>query len=1279
MNFMSTDDVSIKEEDGDDDSFLDDDSTDTESLTGSVNVAREDIRLMNVVRAIIILVLLTLAFILSEVAFVVSTLQNESNFRSGYTSAASELVDAFYADISVKLYATQALSTEISSAATGQTWPFVSIPNYQARCQAPMHLARASSIHFSPFVDAPTRTTWETYASDTYEQVIKEDPDIVGSNASTHFNYIATNRNIHEGIYFFKDETAFTLGVSNDHVFPVWQTAPRPSISNSSTGLNAVLYGQTTPARSQALRAMVLRGGSVASTWLYNQTNHSDFCFYKVPETVLSYPLRLGLSQDSLVVGALNLQFQWEQVLANVVKEDSQPLYAVIENLCGGNFTYMVQGVEAVFVGEGDLAALTDLTYTLVESTYTGFASLFDQHGDINVDPATACSYKLMVFPSPEFQATYHNFYPNMFRGIVLSVFFGVILIFIIYDCVVEDRQAKVVNQAQRSDAIVRSLFPDAVRDKLYQNAIRKEEEQKLLHKNGLTEAPKHKLKKMLAEDAEDRANGQGISSEPIADLFPNTSVLFADIAGFTAWSSEREPSQVFILLETIYRAMDRIAKKLGVFKVETIGDCYVAATGVPEAQKDHAEIMCRFARISLIKVNHLTKNLEISLGPGTGDLSMRVGIHSGPVTAGVLRGQKSRFQLFGDTINMAARMESNGLKNKVHLSAETAKLLIDAGQGHRVTERADLVDCKGKGLVQTYWLDLGSSSDSHASSYASSIQSATSNETPIDVNPELDRLDEPHTLKDIWANTGLSAVLGRADIDTKSERLIDWITEVMLSSLKSVVAMHEAREQESSPMQDNVDTNQLVVGSCLDELTMIVPMSDFDKGAFDRMDPSNVDFSSEVRREAREYVMAIATGYRKNPFHNFEHASHVILSATKLMKRIVNPDQVDQNTSFLVKDLHEYSHGIATEPMCQFAVVFSALIHDVGHKGVPNGRLAVEEPEMAALYRDKSLAEQRSIDTAWQLLMLPHFTNLRRCIYQNDEDKQRFRSLLVHSILATDIFCPTLKALQNERWSAAFSPRVSLADAKEHMDRRAIIVLEHIIQASDVSHTMQHWHIYLKWNERLFCEMYFAFLKHRSDKDPSIGWYSGELWFYDNYIIPLAGRLKECGVFGVSSDEYLNYAMQNRREWAIKGKQCVEDFKAKCEREARRKGLLGPESTGCVSLSNKGKGADAETIVKIKDDIPNETKAAFNIVQPITFTAPPGTLGITLDTSNGCAVVFGVEAQSPISKYIVPGDYLVEIDGVLVKNMSTAAISALMKVKHQQQRTFVIERPSTM
>jgi hypothetical protein len=141
------------------------------------------------------------------------------------------------------------------------------------------------------------------------------------------------------------------------------------------------------------------------------------------------------------------------------------------------------------------------------------------------------------------------------------------------------------------------------------------------------------------------------------------------------------------------------------------------------------------------------------------------------------------------------------------------------------------------------------------------------------------------------------------------------------------------------------------------------------------------------------------------------------------------------------------------------------------------------------------------------------------------------------------------LKQLRNARWEKAFAPNCDETD-KEQINRKATIVIEHLIQASDVAHTMQHWTIYRKWNAKLFKEMYTAFKEGRAEKDPSQFWYEGEIGFFDFYIIPLAKKLKDCGVFGVSSDEYLQYAQSNRNEWEQKGKEVVEDLIASVENE---------------------------------------------------------------------------------------------------------------------------------
>jgi hypothetical protein len=261
-------------------------------------------------------------------------------------------------------------------------------------------------------------------------------------------------------------------------------------------------------------------------------------------------------------------------------------------------------------------------------------------------------------------------------------------------------------------------------------------------------------------------------------------------------------------------------------------------------------------------------------------------------------------------------------------------------------------------------------------------------------------------------------------------------------------------------------------------------------------------------------------------------------MSVVKLLSRIVAPNIQIEDDDFEAA-LHDKTYGITSDPLTQFAVVLSALIHDVDHPGIPNSQLTKEETRLASMYRDKSVAEQNSVDLAWTLLMEGNFRNLRQCIYRTEADFKRFRQLVVNTVLATDIMDKELGALRKGRWNKAFSDEV-VEDHMTAVNRKATIVIEHIIQASDIAHTMQHWHIYRKWNSRLFDEMYKAYTEGRADKNPAQTWFEGELGFFDFYIIPLARKLKDCGVFGVSSDEYLNYAQQNRREWELHGEKVV-------------------------------------------------------------------------------------------------------------------------------------------
>lgn len=177
---------------------------------------------------------------------------------------------------------------------------------------------------------------------------------------------------------------------------------------------------------------------------------------------------------------------------------------------------------------------------------------------------------------------------------------------------------------------------------------------------------------------------------------------------------------------------------------------------------------------------------------------------------------------------------------------------------------------------------------------------------------------------------------------------------------------------------------------------------------------------------------------------------------------------------------------------MTQFAIVFAALLHDAEHLGVPNTQLLVEHPEMAKKYKNKAIAEQHSVDVAFDILMEPKYRDLRMAIYKNEKDMRRFRQLVVNVILATDICDKDLKDFRNRRWERAFSdPSLNVEEVD---DLKATIGIETLIQASDIHHTMQPWKVYKEWNQKLFTEMFKAFQEGRSTSDPRAFWFKGEM-----------------------------------------------------------------------------------------------------------------------------------------------------------------------------------------
>lgn len=204
-------------------------------------------------------------------------------------------------------------------------------------------------------------------------------------------------------------------------------------------------------------------------------------------------------------------------------------------------------------------------------------------------------------------------------------------------------------------------------------------------------EKSKNLLLNILPEAIVTRLQG---GEKDISDAFGSVSILFADIVNFTPLSQEIPPAELVEILNRIFSEFDDLSEKYGLEKIKTIGDAYMVACGLPQYREDHADQMAKMA-LSMQDVIH---NIALEIQR---PIDIRIGINSGPVVAGVIGKKKFIYDLWGDTVNIASRMESHAINGSIQISESTYKLL----KGKYSFEDRGIINIKGKGAMQAYLL----------------------------------------------------------------------------------------------------------------------------------------------------------------------------------------------------------------------------------------------------------------------------------------------------------------------------------------------------------------------------------------------------------------------------------------------------------------------------------------------------------------------------------------------------------------------------------------------
>ena len=560
----------------------------------------------------------------------------------------------------LKFDVAQSLSMSATSYANerGSDWPFVTTHDFELRSRKARVMSEVDLIMFVPLFLKDRQKDWEAYAQN-HSSWIQEG---LALNGHKDTNPGPVPQFIHD-ISEMSDEMSEPTSMLDDYIAALWYDIPMHELLfvlfsvNLPFLIQSLIYRQTGPAPIDAsvVNTDLLSDGTffglatdvVKKRFSYISKIYSLPIMQYFPEpSELEYetkdhahqerkltshsagnprsflldPIFRESDDQGEVVGFHYLDIEWDVFFQDVLPEGTGDIEVVLSDSCGRVLTYLVQGPHTHLKGEGDLHD-TDFDDKVLSSNITEHGSNTERG-----QPYSSCNYVLDIYPTGDLENDYESRDPIIYAIVVATIFVFTTFVFLVYDWAVQRRQWMIIRAARKTQAIVSSLFPKNVQDRIMKDVdeeVNREANKQLTTRGNRTKDQLQNFLKGKDANEEDEDARAGIKrSKPIADLFPEATIIFADIVGFTAWSSTREPTQVFQLLETIYHVFDEIAGRRRVFKVETVGDCYVAVAGLPEPRKDHAVVMARFARDCLVQFTATMKAMVVELGPETEEVS---------------------------------------------------------------------------------------------------------------------------------------------------------------------------------------------------------------------------------------------------------------------------------------------------------------------------------------------------------------------------------------------------------------------------------------------------------------------------------------------------------------------------------------------------------------------------------------------------------------------------------------------------------------------------------